>query len=153
MYMHYMGHGAAAQIAGALKAALALSKTPLEKPAAPAPEPATPPEWIKTVNDTIGRQGALRAGVLSFSIGQMDVPTRQSYLMAVVQRAGRSSAGGITGVARTAGAAISPLFAGFLFSRPSLIDIPFFVAGALKILYDVVLYRQFVELRLPEEAD
>ena len=88
-----------------------------------------------------------------FSISQMDVPTRQSYLMAVVQPAERSSAGGIAGAARTAGAAISPLFAGFLFSRPSLIDIPFFVAGALKILYDIELYRQFVALRPPEEAD
>lgn len=88
-----------------------------------------------------------------FSISQMDVPTRQSYLMAVVQPDERSSAGGITGAARTAGAAISPLFAGFLFSRPSLIDIPFFVAGALKILYDIVLYRQFVALQPPEEAD
>lgn len=88
-----------------------------------------------------------------FSISQMDVPTRQSYLMAVVQPDERSSAGGITGAARTAGAAISPFFVGFLFSRPSLIDVPFFVAGALKILYDVVLYRQFVPLRPPEEAD
>ena len=87
-----------------------------------------------------------------FSISQMDVPTSQSYLMAVVQPDERSSAGGITGAARTAGAAISPLLAGFFFSRPSLIDIPFFVAGALKILYDIVLYRQFVALT-PEEAD
>jgi MFS family permease len=91
--------------------------------------------------------------LLRFSISQMDVPTRQSYLMAVVHPDERSSAGGITGAARTAGAAISPLFAGFLFSRPSLIDVPFFVAGALKIFYDALLYRQFVGLRPPEEAD
>jgi hypothetical protein len=65
-YMHYMGHGPSAQIAGSLRSALALSKTPLDKPAAPAPEPATPPAWVKTVNDTIGRQGTLRDGVLSF---------------------------------------------------------------------------------------
>lgn len=88
-----------------------------------------------------------------FSISQMDVPTRQSYLMAVVQPDERSSAGGITGAARTAGAAISPLFAGLLFSRPELIDLPFFVAGGLKILYDIVLYRQFVALRIPGEPD
>lgn len=65
-YMHYMGHGPSAQIASSLRSALALSKTPLDKPAAPAPEPATPPAWVKTVNDTIGRQGTLRGGVLSF---------------------------------------------------------------------------------------
>lgn len=91
--------------------------------------------------------------LMRFSISQMDVPTRQSYLMAVVQPNERSSAGGITGAARTAGAAISPVFAGFLFSRPALINVPFFVAGALKIFYDVVLYRQFAALRPPEEAD
>ena len=86
-----------------------------------------------------------------FSISQMDVPTRQSYTMAVVRPEERSAAGGITAVARTAGAAISPIFAGFLFSRPSLIDVPFFIAGMLKIAYDLVLYRQFAAVRPPEE--
>lgn len=75
MYMHYMGHGGAAQIAGSLKAALAVSKTPLEKPAAPAPEPATPPEWVKTVNDTIGRQGTFKGGVLSFGLARSEAIT------------------------------------------------------------------------------
>jgi MFS family permease len=91
--------------------------------------------------------------LLRFSISQMDVPTRQSYTMAVVAPEERSAAGGIVGAARTAGAAISPVFAGFLFSKPALINIPFFLAGALKIIYDLVLYRQFVGLRPPEEAD
>ncbi len=91
--------------------------------------------------------------LVRFSISQMDVPTRQSYTMAVVRPEERSAAGGITGVARTAGAAISPIFAGFLFSRPALIDIPFFIAGTLKIAYDLVLYREFRAIRPPEEAD
>lgn len=91
--------------------------------------------------------------LIRFSISQMDVPTRQSYTMAVVRPEERSAAGGITGVARTAGAAISPIFAGFLFSRPTLIDIPFFIAGTLKITYDLVLYREFRAIRPPEEAD
>src|SRR5438876_2961432 len=91
--------------------------------------------------------------LLRFSISQMDVPTRQSYTMAVVPAEERSAAGGITGVARTAGAAISPIFAGFLFSRPALIDIPFLIAGTLKIAYDLVLYREFAAIRPPEEAD
>jgi MFS family permease len=90
--------------------------------------------------------------LLRFSISQMDVPTRQSYTMAVVPAEERSAAGGFSGVARTTGAAISPLLAGFLFARPSLINAPFFIAGALKIIYDLVLYKQFVAVRPPEEA-
>jgi len=90
--------------------------------------------------------------LLRFSISQMDVPTRQSYTMAVVPAEERSAAGGFTGVARTTGAAISPLLAGFLFARPSLINAPFFIAGTLKIVYDLLLYRQFVAVRPPEEA-
>ena len=89
--------------------------------------------------------------LVRFSISQMDVPARQSYTMAVVSAEERSAAGGITGVARTTGAAISPLFAGFLFAKPSLINIPFFIAGALKILYDLLLYRSFRKLHPPEE--
>jgi len=79
-----------------------------------------------------------------FSISQMDVPTRQSYLMAVVSPEERSAAGGITGVARTIGAGLAPVFAGLLFAQPGLINAPFFIAGALKIVYDLALYRSFV---------
>ena len=79
-----------------------------------------------------------------FSISQMDVPTRQSYLMAVVSPEERSAAGGITGVARTIGAGLAPMFAGLLFAQPGLINAPFFIAGALKIVYDLALYRSFV---------
>ena len=60
--------------------------------------------------------------LLRFSISQMDVPARQSYTMAVVAPEERSAAAGITGVARTTGAAIAPLFAGLLFARPELIN-------------------------------
>jgi len=86
-----------------------------------------------------------------FSISQMDVPTRQSYTMAVVAREERSAAAGITGVARTIGSAISPVFAGFLFARPALINLPFYIAGSLKIVYDLLLYRSFVAQIPPEE--
>jgi MFS family permease len=89
--------------------------------------------------------------LIRFSISQMDVPTRQSYLMAVVSPGDRSAAAGITGVARTTGAAISPLFVGFMFARPAWIDVPFFLAGTLKIVYDLLLYRAFVAVRPPEE--
>jgi len=89
--------------------------------------------------------------LVRFSISQMDVPTRQSYTMAVVRPEERSAAAGITGVARTMGAAISPLFVGFMFARPSWINVPFFIAGTLKIIYDLLLYQAFVAIRPPEE--
>ena len=89
--------------------------------------------------------------LLRFSISQMDVPTRQSYIMAVVPPEERSAAGGFTGVARTTGAAVSPLLAGFMFARPSWINMPFFIAGGLKILYDLLLYKEFVSVQPPEE--
>ena len=89
---------------------------------------------------------------LRFSISQMDVPTRQSYTMAIVRPDERSAAAGITGVARTTGAALAPVFAGLLFARPSLINLPFFIAGTLKIVYDLLLYRAFVRLQPPEEG-
>jgi MFS family permease len=89
--------------------------------------------------------------LLRFSISQMDVPTRQSYTMAVVTPGERAAASGITGVARTTGAAISPLLAGLLFSRPALINTPFFIAGGLKIVYDVLLLRAFRSVKTPRE--
>ena len=89
--------------------------------------------------------------LVRFSISQMDVPTRQSYTMAVVSAQERSAAAGITGVARTTGAAISPLFVGFMFARPSLINAPFFIAGTLKIIYDLLLYKAFAAVPPPEE--
>ena len=94
----------------------------------------------------------LQIGVLllRFSISQMDVPTRQSYTMAVVRPEERSAAAGITGVARTIGASIPPLFVGLMFATPSLINAPFFIAGTLKIAYDLLLYWQFVAIQPPE---
>ena len=91
--------------------------------------------------------------LVRFGISQMDVPTRQSYVMAVVWPDERSAAAGITGVARTMGAAISPLFAGVLFAHPSLINVPFFMAGTLKMTYDLLLYREFRAVQPPEETE
>jgi Major Facilitator Superfamily len=88
-----------------------------------------------------------------FSISQMDVPTRQSYTMAVVEADERSAAAGVTGIARTTGAAVSPLVAGPLLADPGLASIPFYLAGGLKILYDLLLYRAFRSVRPPEERE
>jgi MFS family permease len=88
--------------------------------------------------------------LVRFSISQMDVPTRQSYTMAIVVPEERSAAAGITGVARTTGASLA-VFCGALFARPELINLPFFIAGSLKMGYDLLLYRAFARLRPPEE--
>jgi MFS family permease len=89
--------------------------------------------------------------LLRFSISQMDVPTRQSYTMAVVGPDERSAASGVTGVARSVGAAISPVLATMLVGSSSLMSAPFFLAGGIKIAYDLLLYRNFVALRSVEE--
>ena len=89
--------------------------------------------------------------LLRFSISQMDVPTRQSYTMAVVGSDERSAAAGVTGVARTIGAAVSPSLAGLLLSHAALLNVPFLLAGGLKIIYDLLLYRSFAALRPPGE--
>jgi MFS family permease len=81
--------------------------------------------------------------LLRFSISQMDVPVRQAYTMAVVAPDERSAAAGVTGIARTTGAALSPVLAGSLLAVPALGALPFFLAGGLKILYDLLLYRMF----------
>jgi len=88
---------------------------------------------------------------LRFSISQMDVPTRQSFTMAVVDPGERSAAAGVTGIARTVGAALSPLVAGPLYAVPALASIPFFIAGALKIAYDLALFSAFRRVVPPEE--
>jgi len=89
--------------------------------------------------------------LLRFSISQMDVPTRQSYTMAVVQPDERSAAAGVTGVARTIGASVAPSLAGLLLSYAPLLNAPFLLAGSLKIVYDLLLYRSFAALRPPGE--
>jgi MFS family permease len=87
-----------------------------------------------------------------FSISQMDVPTRQSYTMAVVDPDERSAAAGVTGIARTTGSAVSPLLAAPLLGSAGLAAVPFFLAGGLKIVYDLILYRLFRAAPAPEEV-
>jgi MFS family permease len=95
---------------------------------------------------------AIAVLLLRFSISQMDVPTRQSYVMAVVPADERSAAAGITGVARTTGAAVAPLVAGVLLAHAATLDLIFYLAGGLKIAYDLLLYRGFLKVRPPEET-
>jgi MFS family permease len=87
-----------------------------------------------------------------FAISQMDVPARQAYTAAVVDPDERSAAAGVTGVARTTGAALSPALAGVLLGTPALLGAPFVVAGVLKLLYDGLLFLLFRRTVPPEEA-
>jgi MFS family permease len=81
--------------------------------------------------------------LLRFSISQMDVPTRQAYVMAVVEPDERSAAAGVTAVARSVGAAVSPSLATMLLGSP--VGYPFIISGTLKIIYDLLLYRSFAK--------
>ncbi|MBI4731271.1 MAG: MFS transporter [Chloroflexi bacterium] len=89
--------------------------------------------------------------LLRFSISQMDVPTRQSYTMAVVAPDERSAASGVTTIARSVGAALSPSLSGLLMAVPALFNVPFFLSGGMKIVYDLLLYQRFRAAKPPEE--
>jgi MFS family permease len=89
--------------------------------------------------------------LLRFSLSQMDVPTRQSYVIAVVEPDERSAAAGVTGIARTTGAAISPALSAPLVASSGLAGLPFVIAGGLKIIYDLLLYRAYTSGRAPDE--
>ena len=94
---------------------------------------------------------AIAVLLLRFSLSQMDVPTRQSYVMAVVDPDERSAAAGVTGIARTTGAAISPSISSVLVASAGYAAFPFYLAGGFKILYDLLMYRDFRNVRPPEE--
>lgn len=94
---------------------------------------------------------AIAVLLLRFSISQMDVPTRQSYTMAVVDPDERSAAAGVTGIARTTGAALAPSLAGPLLASAGLMGLPFVLSGALKIVYDMLLWFNFRRVKPPEE--
>ena len=78
-----------------------------------------------------------------FSISQMDVPVRQSFLAAVVAADERSAAAGVANIFRSCGAMLSPYLAGILFASQETLSVPFFLAGGLKIAYDLVLLVLF----------
>ncbi len=96
-------------------------------------------------------QLAIGVLLLRYTLSQMDVPTRQSYVMAVVEPGERSAAAGVTGIARTTGAALSPALSTPLVANAGLASLPFFLAGGLKIVYDLALWRAFSSHPAPEE--
>jgi MFS family permease len=82
---------------------------------------------------------------------EMDVPTRQSYVMAVVKPNERTFASGVTNVTRNVAWAVGPSIAGVVMQHVALAG-PLVIGGGLKIAYDVLLYRAFRHVRPPEEA-
>jgi MFS family permease len=77
------------------------------------------------------------------ALSQMDVPTRQSYIVAVVKENERTAAAGITNISRNITQAISPSIAGSILQSVSLLFAPFLLGGLIKIVYDIALYLQF----------
>ena len=82
---------------------------------------------------------------------EMDVPTRQSYVVAIVRPVERAFASGITHLVRLGGWALAPAIAGLLMSGASL-AVPLLIGAGMKIVYDLVLWRSFRGLRPPEET-
>ena len=94
--------------------------------------------------------GVLALLLVRSALSQMDVPTRTSYVMAVVTPAERPAAARVTAVPRSLASSISPAFAGYLFGLP-FSGLPFVLCGALKIAYDVALLVSFRHIKPPEE--
>jgi predicted MFS family arabinose efflux permease len=84
-------------------------------------------------------------------LSQMDVPTRQSYVNAIVAPAERAAANGVTSTARQLGTAAGPLIAGAMFGAAAATALPFLVCGVLKSTYDLLLWRGFRRMKPPEE--
>ena len=85
-------------------------------------------------------------------LSQMDVPTRQAYTVALVAPDERPAAAGFIVSARGIAQAIAPVISGLALSRAA-IGLPFFLAGGLKIAYDLALYFRFRNVKLPGEED
>jgi MFS family permease len=85
------------------------------------------------------------------ALSQMDVPTRQSYIVAVVKEDERTAAAGITNISRNITQAISPSIAGSISQSVSLLSAPFLLGGLIKIIYDIALYFNFKNTRPSDE--
>jgi len=95
--------------------------------------------------------GAMVMLWLRNSISQMDVPTRGSYVNAVVPAHVRSAANGVTTTAKQLGTSLAPLIAGPLLASAAFLSAPFWICGGTKIVYDLLLWRAFRHVKPPEE--
>ena len=94
---------------------------------------------------------AIAALLVRSALSQMDVPARTSYVMAVVSPAERPAAASVTNVPRSLAAAVPPLIAGWLLGH-STFGWPLVIGGTIKAAYDLLLLRQFRDVRPPEET-
>ena len=103
---------------------------------------------------TIPFTGSFEVAAILFllreGLSEMDVPTRQSYLMAVVRPEERTFAGGVTNLARMIARAVAPMFAGTAMQTVAL-GAPIMAAATMKIVYDALLYVAFRKVKPPEE--
>lgn len=95
--------------------------------------------------------------LIRFSMSQMDVPARQTFLTLCVENNERSAAGGITNLVRSIGFSISPIIVGYLLKDSTneiLFSLPFTIAGVLKLIYDILLYLTFRSaIKLEKQQD
>jgi MFS family permease len=82
---------------------------------------------------------------------EMDVPTRQSYVLAVVEPSERTVVSGITTLVRLAAWAVAPAFAGLAMTGDTMF-LPLVIGAAMKIAYDILLWRAFRGIKPPEEC-
>lgn len=90
--------------------------------------------------------------MIRMALSQMDVPTRQSYIVAIVEEDERTASAGITNLSRNIAQAISPSITGYIIGILSL-SAPFIIGGVLKILYDISLYINFRKIKPSEEEE
>ncbi|MGQ0638983.1 MAG: MFS transporter [Nitrososphaerota archaeon] len=93
---------------------------------------------------------ALGLYLARMSLSQMDVPTRQSYIVAIVREEERTAAAGITNTSRNIAQAVSPSITGAII-QSFWLSAPFVIGGLLKIVYDLGLYINFRKIKPPEE--
>jgi MFS family permease len=91
--------------------------------------------------------------LIRMALSQMDVPTRQSYIVSVVKDEERTAATGITNISRNISQTVSPSLAGYIIQSLSLFFAPFLIGGILKVIYDIALYFSFRNIKPQQEAD
>ncbi|HYK53886.1 MAG TPA: MFS transporter [Candidatus Eremiobacteraceae bacterium] len=91
-------------------------------------------------------EGAAAVLIARFALSQMDVPTRQAFAMGAVPPSERVHAAALTNAVRPAAAAVAPIFSGLSLATAA-IGVPFFIAGGLKIIYDLTIFNAFKRLR------
>ena len=94
--------------------------------------------------------GAVALLLCRHSLSQMDVPTRQSYTMALIEEPDRTAAAGLTNVSRTVASSVSPSLAGYAIAN-LWIGFPILAAGTFKLIYDFAIYGSFRKIKPPEE--